>query len=246
MRLFLMIAAFFLGLALIDKAEAEGHFTGNLTFHPSGCEKPRKCYLDDSFHYVDSRGTDWEAQKGDKTDGASIPDWAQRIVGEPFDPSFIRAAVIHDHYCDRHVRRMLQTHWVFFDGLLTSHVSPAKAKLMYAAILIGGPKWIDLIPGEPCKQGTDCIQSVSKVQLPSEAYVTTAEDAHSIIARGPQYDKPEVKAAFEEIRQKIEANPDAVSEDDILAEARKVPQNQFFFSNIDGVVINPSKNDVRQ
>jgi hypothetical protein len=141
---------------------------------------------------------------------------------------------------------MLETHWVFYDGLLTSHVPPAKAKVMYAAILIGGPKWIDLIPGKPCKQGATCIQSVSKVRLPSKAYVTTAEDAHSIIARGPQYDEPEVKAAIEKIRQKIELNPEAVSEDDILAEARKLPQNQFFFDNIDGVVINPPQNDIRQ
>ncbi|MDX8535185.1 DUF1353 domain-containing protein [Mesorhizobium sp. VK25A] len=246
MHIALMFASPLLSLALVATAQAEGHFTGNLTFHPVGCEKVRECYLDETFHYVDSKGGDWEAQKDDKTDGASIPDWAQRIVGYPFDPSFIRAAVIHDHYCDRHVRSMLQTHWVFYDGLLASHVSPAKAKIMYAAILIGGPKWIDLIPGKPCKQGATCIQRVSKVQLPSEAYVTTAEDAHSVIARGPQYDEPQVRAAIEEIRRKIELNPEAVSEDDILAEARKLPQNQFFFDNIDGVVINPPQNDVRQ
>ncbi|CDX18141.1 hypothetical protein MPLB_1700035 [Mesorhizobium sp. ORS 3324] len=64
--------------------------------------------------------------------------------------------------------------------------------------------------------------------------------------RGTQYDDPDVRAAIEEVRQKIEANPDAVSEEDILAEARKLPQNRFFFANIDGIVINPSNNDARQ
>ncbi|RWC09915.1 MAG: DUF1353 domain-containing protein [Mesorhizobium sp.] len=246
MRFALTIAMPMLGLTLAGTALAGGHFTDSLTFHPAGCEKVRECYLDGTFHYVDSKGKDWKAQKDDKTDGASIQDWAQSFIGEPFDPIFIRAAVIHDHYCDRHVRNMLWTHWVFYDGLLASHVSPAKAKIMYAAILIGGPKWIDLIPGKPCKQGTACIQSVSKVKLPNGAIVTTAEDAHSVIARGPQYDEPEVKAAIEEIRQKIESNPDAVSEEDILTEARKLPQNQFFFDNIDGVVINPPQNDIPQ
>ena len=246
MRMDVIVTASLLSLVLASASKADGQFSGRLTFHPAGCEQQRECYLDENFDYTDSQGIDWEAQKDDKTDGASIPDWAQPGIGLPFDSGFIRAAVIHDHYCDRHVRPMLQTHWVFYDGLLASHVSSVKAKIMYAAILIGGPKWIDLIPGKPCKQGAVCVQGISKVHLPADAYVGAAEDAHSIVARGPQYDKPEVKAAIQEIRQKIEMNPDAVSEADILAEARKVPQNEFFFDNINGIEINPSPVDAKQ
>jgi hypothetical protein len=239
-RLCLLAAGFAFSLAVVGPAHGEGHFSGALAFHPPGCEKTRNCHLNDHFDYQDSHGKQWEAQKDDKTDGASIPDWAQPAIGLPFDPSFIRAAVIHDHYCDRHVRPMLQTHWMFYDALLASHVNATKAKVMYAAILIGGPKWIELIPGKPCKQGAMCIQSVSKLSLPPEAYVTTADDARSVVARGPQYDKPEVKAAIEDIQRQIEANPGAVSEDDILAKAKQIPENKFFFDNIGGVVVAPT------
>jgi hypothetical protein len=232
-------------VALASAANAGAHFTGHLAFHPANCDKLRECYLDETFGYVDSQGTGWEAQKNDKTDGASIPSWAQPFIGLPFDPDFIRAAVIHDHYCDRHVRPMLQTHWVFYDALRTSNVSSSKAKIMYAAILIGGPKWIDLIRGRPCKMGSICIQSLSTLRLPVEAYATIADDGHGVVAREAQYDNPDVRAAIEEIKQKIEANPDAVSEDDILAEARDLPENKFFFDHLDGIVINPPSTDAK-
>lgn len=239
MRMDTLLYAPFVMLALAGPASAEGHFSEHLSFHPSGCEQKRECYLDQNFDYVDSNGAGWEARQGDKTDGASIPEWAQSYIGLPFDPNFIRAAVIHDHYCDRHVRPMLRTHWVFYDALKTSRVPERKAKIMYAAILIGGPKWISLIPGKPCALGTICIQSVKDVQLPQGAYTTTADDARGVIARPEQYNKPEIKAAIDEITRMIESNPDAVTENDILTAARNVPENRFFFEHIDGVVINP-------
>src|SRR5262249_19955269 len=150
------------------------------------------------------------------------------------------------HYCDRHVRSMLKTHWVFYDALLASGVTSKKAKIMYAAILIGGPKWINLIPGTPCQTGSICIQSVSKLKLPDEAYTAIADDGRSVVAREAQYDKPDVRAAIEDMQRKIEANPDAVSEDDMLAKARELPENRFFFEHLDGVVISPPPTDAKE
>jgi Protein of unknown function (DUF1353) len=241
-----MFGATIVVLAFAGSVNAQGKFSGNLSFHPTGCEATRKCFLDGAFDYRDSHGKSWEAQKGDKTDGASIPDWAQPEIGLPFDPSFIRAAVIHDHYCDRHVRPMRETHWMFYDALLTSHVSSTKAKIMWAAILIGGPKWISLVPGKPCTEGKMCIQSVTKLQLPIDAYVTTADDARTVVARGPQYDKPDVKAAIEEMRQQIEVNPKGVTEKEILAKAEEIPENKFFFDNLDGVAVKPPSNEIKK
>ena len=225
--------------------EAKGKFDGNLSFNPKGCEASRKCFLNEHFRYTDSQGMTWEARKGDKTDGASIPSWAQPSIGLPFDPSFIKAAVIHDHYCDRHVRSMLKTHWVFYDALRTTGVGEAKAKIMYAAVMIGGPKWIKLIPGKPCSAGTACIQSVERLVLPRGATRSVADDGNPIIARDANYDDPAVKAAIEEARSRIEADPNAVSLEDIEKMAENLPENAFFFRNADGITVAPS-NDIKE
>jgi Protein of unknown function (DUF1353) len=39
------------------------------------------------------------------------------VIGKPFDPSYLPAAVIHDNYCSRKVRSFLATHRVFYDML---------------------------------------------------------------------------------------------------------------------------------
>ena len=38
---------------------------------------------------------------GYSTDGASIPRLMWSLVGSPFDPRFVAAAVVHDWYCDQ-------------------------------------------------------------------------------------------------------------------------------------------------
>jgi hypothetical protein len=240
MRRASIIAISVMFMCAAQTASAKGEFSGKLGLHPNGCEETRKCYLDDSFHYKDSHSEDWEAQKDDETDGASIPWWAQSTVGLPFDRSFIKAAVIHDHYCNRHVRPMLKTHWVFYDALLASGVSSKKAKIMYAAILIGGPKWISLIPGKPCKKGAACVQSVSELPLPAGAARGVADDGKPIIYRDANYDNANVKAAIEDVTKMIEANPESVSEESLEKIAGSVPGNELFFNNLDGIVVAPS------
>jgi hypothetical protein len=91
---------------------------------------------------------------------ATIPSWARPFVGGPFDPSYIKAAVIHDHYCDRHVRPWRSTHRAFYDALIALGLDTAKAKVMYYAVYLGGPKWVKLIPGKPCGSGIACINNV--------------------------------------------------------------------------------------
>jgi hypothetical protein len=116
----------------------QGKFTGRLELIPAGCERQLKCTLKSDFGYIDSEGIGWEAKAGLETDGASIPRWAQPFVGGQFDSEFIEAAIIHDHYCKRHVRPWRKTHWVFYDALLASKtVRKEKALLMYFAVYLG-------------------------------------------------------------------------------------------------------------
>ena len=137
---------------------AWAEFTGPFEIGPPGCEAQGQCTLTFDFKYTDPNGVGWQAAAQNQTDGASIPSWAQSFIGTPFDPSYIKAAVIHDHYCDRHVRSWRATHRVFYDALRELGISAAKAKLMYYAVYLGGPKWVELIPGNSC--GDKCVFEV--------------------------------------------------------------------------------------
>lgn len=134
---------------------ANAQFMGTLEFKPAGCEHQGQCILTYDLRFRDPNGVEWLAKASDTTDGATIPVWAQSVIGQPFDASYIKAAVIHDHYCTRHVRPWRATHRAFYDALRELQVPDAKAKIMYYAVYLAGPKWVTLIPGEPC--GPNCI-----------------------------------------------------------------------------------------
>ena len=124
------------------------------------------------FGYVDAKGVGWQTNKETKTDGASIPPLLRPFVGSPWEDGYIRAAVIHDWYCDRHVRTWKETHRVFYDAMLASGLQKPKAKLLFYAVYAFGPCWGYLVPGQSCAAGNDCIQMTGKeaafVQLPGE------------------------------------------------------------------------------
>ncbi|MGV8989209.1 MAG: M12 family metallopeptidase [Cypionkella sp.] len=147
-------------------------FTGDLVFFPAGCESARRCFLGNPLRYTDADGTGWLADKRNPdapdtvlsgmTDGASIPEFAQSLVGKPFDPSYIKAAVIHDHYMykENRVRGWWPVQRAFYDMLKDLGVPEAKAQIMYLGVLVGSAKWIKLVPGSSC--GEDCINDIAE------------------------------------------------------------------------------------
>lgn len=74
-------------------------------------------------------------------DGASIPVWAWVFIGSPFTGKYRKAAVIHDTLCFVKDRPSKDAHWVFREALRALGVGRVRARLMYVALLIGGPKW---------------------------------------------------------------------------------------------------------
>ena len=154
-------------LPAADAEVARIPFEGEPAFLPQGCEAQRQCRLVNDITYNDPNGLVWKASKRDPnadraiqtglTDGASIPAWALPFIGKPFDRSFIRAAVVHDHYCyaENHVRSWRKTHRMFYNALIDSGVPLDKAKVMYFAVYLGGSRWTSLVPGDQC--GPDCI-----------------------------------------------------------------------------------------
>lgn len=95
------------------------------------------------FGYRDSDGKYWRVPAGYVTDGASIPDWLQPIVGDPFDEDHLGAAIVHDYFCDVRRRTWRETHEVFYEALRSNNVSVVKSNAMYFAVERFGPRWVE-------------------------------------------------------------------------------------------------------
>lgn len=204
--------------ALSISPSSFAQFDGVLSLVPTGCQATGKCTLKNKLRFTDSAKVDWEAKAGLVTDGASIPTFFQPFVGQPFEDSFIKAAVIHDHYCDRHVRPWRQTHRVFYEGLLDQGVPKAKAKVMYFAVYLGGPKWVELIPGNKCVG--NCINNI-----------TTVSGKPVINSREADYALFDMPLLLKDLAQELEANPDALTLEQIEDRARAKRPNDYYYRN---------------
>lgn len=146
---------------LPDPLPCKSCFIGALKLGPNGADPlgKTKLLLDD-LYFVDPENFVWKAGKGDTTDGASIPDLFKPIIGESFEPDYLPAAVIHDHYTNRlhRVRPWRDTARVFYQAMLVNGVNVVKAKTMYFAVYAFGPHWGILGQGVPC--GKNCTFSV--------------------------------------------------------------------------------------
>jgi hypothetical protein len=211
-------------LTLSQSVQA-GIFSGELVLFPDGCEhtQSRLCKLQGMLTYVSSRNglmwqtDEWKDGNGESgtTDGASIPKWAQPIVGDQYDESYLKAAIVHDHYCyeENQVRTWRDTHRMFYDALIDLGVSRVKAKVMYFAVYWKGPKWVNLVSGEYC--GFNCIKRDYPIAMRWE---------------GDGYGSKEFDEQLLNIRSEVEKNPDLPVED--LEEiARKLDPDNFFFQH---------------
>jgi hypothetical protein len=171
------------GLAAVDESQdtpagdepafvaAGSRFEGDLELYPQDCQAQRRCFLKNALRYSDTYGLVWQAGHRDPnsadtilsgmTDGASIPQFAQPFVGPPFDPSYLKAAVIHDHYMykENRVRSWWAVQRVFYDMLQNLEIPETKAKIMYLGVVLGASKWIRLVPGQSC--GPNCVNDLA-------------------------------------------------------------------------------------
>ena len=101
----------------------------------------RRVRLLADFGYEDPDKNRWMVPKGWIVDGASIPRVLWTLVGSPFVGDYRRASVVHDYYCDIKSRRWRDVHRMFYYASLAGGVAKTQAKLMYAAVYAGGPRW---------------------------------------------------------------------------------------------------------
>jgi len=152
------------------------------------------------------------------------------IVGAPFTKEYIKAAVIHDHYCDRHVRPWRQTHKVFYDALIEGGVSVDRAKLLYYAVYLGGPKWVELIPGTGC--GGNCVFKIET----NSGFGNDNKDK-TIMSRPSRYNEPGFSSELKEVEKLIKEGGNKVDLEFLEKRAEKVEPNDFYYKNPGKVTI---------
>lgn len=224
MRLFFAILTI---IIFYSNTAFSGAFTGDLVFFPEGCQKTvaRICKLGAEITYKSSiDNLVWQTDKwedGDResgtTDGASIPQWAQSIIGDKYDVSYLKAAIIHDHYCykENHVRTWQQTHRMFYYALVDLGVKEVKAKTMYFAVYLFGPHWIKIVPGEKC--GNNCIKNFSLTK-------------EGLRLEKDQYTNDKSQSEIKKLKNLLENNPD-MSVEAIETYAKTIKPNDFFLNH---------------
>ena len=82
--------------------------------------------------------------EGFTTDGASIPPPCWLLVGHPYSPSSLRAAILHDWMCRTaaaHGMSSTRVHHLFYVALRADGVAWARARAMWLAVHWFGPSF---------------------------------------------------------------------------------------------------------
>ena len=101
----------------------------------------RTMELLEDFSFVDAKGTSWQAPAGSIVNGASIPRILWPVVGSPFAGRYRRASVLHDVACQKRTRPWKKVHKMFYQAMRADKTQKAKAKQMYKAVRMFGPRW---------------------------------------------------------------------------------------------------------
>jgi hypothetical protein len=126
-------------------AAGKAEFFGQFSTGPEGefiDTQPRPLFkLKKDFKFTDPNGLEWLVPAAAEVDGASIPQAFWSFIGGPFSGAYLKASVIHDHFCVTKERTAHDTHRDFYYGMRASGVAPWKASLMYWAVETFGPSW---------------------------------------------------------------------------------------------------------
>lgn len=122
-------------------ASAQTKFEGRVVTEWLTQEPERDMKLLEPFAFRDARGKLWSVPAGAIINGASIPQAAWSAAGSPYTGNYRRASVVHDHYCDTKTESWESVHRMFFDAMIASGVGEMQAKIFYAFVYAGGPRW---------------------------------------------------------------------------------------------------------
>ncbi len=125
-----------------------GYFKGEVATEwlPNG----RDMMLLEDFAYIDPTSKQWDAPANSVVDGASIPQPFWSFTGGPFSGKYREASVVHDVACQQKQESWQDVHLMFYYACRCGGVRETKAKVMYYAVYVGGPKWVRrTVDGKP-------------------------------------------------------------------------------------------------
>jgi hypothetical protein len=149
-------------------------------------ENRRHAHTLGPLSYFTQAGTEWPVPVGSWLDGASIPQAFWSVIGGPFSGLYLEASVVHDYYCDHHVRPWRDVHRMFYEAMLCRGVGTFRAKVMYYAVYRFGPRW-------------DIVEGVAGAAMPAENLsdakaASIVEDARMIADQDPSLEAIEALA----------------------------------------------------
>lgn len=107
----------------------------------------------EDLKYIDSTGLVWTAPIRTYTDGASIPQAALIITGDRYKSVFLKAAIVHDAYCQEFNERKCPgqyrkreweaVHTMFLEAMLAGGTPENLANMMFLSVWYKGPRWGD-------------------------------------------------------------------------------------------------------
>ncbi|MEE9376001.1 MAG: DUF1353 domain-containing protein [Rhizobiaceae bacterium] len=199
--------------------------------------------------FIDAQNKRWVAPVGTLTDGASIPTMFVSIIGHPRSKEFINAATVHDAYCATgnesgsfyHTATWQAVHRMFYDAIIVGGVPSAKAKTMYAALYLGGPRWVGAnaasqraslkLPQSQTKLGSNnqaiseygsslFSTNVGKLDKPMIEFILTAAAGSGAAMRGKQINtalpqrisRTKLVAALKKAKAYIETNNPSIDQ----------------------------------
>jgi hypothetical protein len=172
-----LIVFLFVPLSCIAQTSV-GSFSGSFAIKPGA----KKYELVEASSFTDPQGQRWDVPAGSGTDGASIPRVFWVYTGHPYETEFVKAAIVHDYYCEYHKKHSsdpsapYRTKWeavheMFYYALRANGTPEPKAKLMYAMVYYFGPRWFfDASGNKVVWRGILNEQIASKIKEQVELY----------------------------------------------------------------------------
>lgn len=137
----------------------------------------RRMQLLDAFTFTDAAGRVWDAPKGHRVDGASIPRSLWTMVGSPYTGDYRRASILHDVNCDRHPqdgpdRRAGDE--MFYAACRAGGCGRLEAKLLFLGVRLGS-SWAG--------RGLRATSTEEKVKLRLSADDRAMQDEYTRLAQ---------------------------------------------------------------
>ncbi len=137
--------------------------------------------------FTDANGLRWTAPEQTLTDGATIPPLFTPVMGDRQRREYLIAAALHDAYCGvgnedlptYQTRPWEAVHRMFFEALVADGTPERTAKIMFAAVYLGGPRWDD---PERSLEGVSAADLLRELDWCVEWIEKTDPDADEIVS----------------------------------------------------------------